>query len=95
VPADFIQLLNTLDKPEEPDHLIDEISLLLLGVPLQEASKSQLKEILLSGQSNESYWTAAWLTYQSSPTEANRSVVENRLKPMFQFLMQTGEFQLF
>ena len=94
LPADLFAFLETLDAPEDPNALLREVGTLLLGIPLDDASYAQLKTVLLSGQDSDYYWTDAWNAYQANPTDDNRTVVENRLKPTLQALMQLGEFQL-
>ena len=94
LPADLIGYLETLDAPEDPNAVLMESAQLMLGIALDEASRNELKTILLSGQSSDYYWTDAWTAYQADPSDSNRTVVENRLKPTLQALMQLGEFQL-
>jgi hypothetical protein len=54
-----------------------------------------LKSILLSGQSTDSYWTGAWVTYKSNVNiTANRTIVLTRLQSMFKYLMNLPEYQL-
>ncbi len=60
-------------------------------------SKAKLTNIiLLSGQSPDSdyYWTDAWNAWISSPTAANRNVVETRLQTLYKYLMNMSEYQL-
>ena len=54
-----------------------------------------MKSILLDGQAEDYYWTDAWTAYVNNPgNEEFKAVAENRLKAAFQWLFQTGEFQL-
>ncbi len=56
---------------------------------------ADLKNILLSGQATDSYWTNAWINYVSDPNnQTNISIVENRLKGLFQKILQLPEFHL-
>ncbi|GLR17201.1 DUF1800 domain-containing protein [Portibacter lacus] len=94
IPADFIKFAETLDSPEDPNQLIDQITLLLFGLDINEASKGRLKSVLLSGQSEDYYWTNAWFEYQNNPTEDSRRIIEDRLKWMMQRVLQYAEYQL-
>lgn len=94
-PADLIHFLKQLDQPEDPNEMLREAGNLLLGIPLTEANISHLKTILLSGQQTDDYWTTAWYEMIENPGDTEyRMVVENRLKPTFQHLLQLGEAQL-
>jgi len=93
--ADLIAFLQQLDQPEDINVMLREVSLLFHGIELSDDALAGLKNILLSGQQNDGYWTSAWLQLMSEPdNEEYRQVVENRLKPTFQFLLQMGEAQL-
>jgi hypothetical protein len=95
IPADLLTFISTLDQPEDPNQLLVELSDLFLGIPLGTSEIDQLKTILLSGQRADHYWTDAWRDYTDDPNNAEyRSIVESRLKSLFQRLFQRGEFQL-
>lgn len=93
-PTDLTEYLSTLVNPADPNELLRETALLLFGITLDNDSFNELKLILLSGQSSDYYWTDAYNAFVSSPTEENKAVVENRLKPAIQAMLQLGEFQL-
>lgn len=93
--ADFIVFLEGLDHPEDPNLMLSEATELLLGLTLSGERLDSLKSILLSGQQTDGYWTTAWQLYQNDTSnEENRLILENRLKPTFQNIMQLGECQL-
>ncbi len=93
--ADLLAFIETLNNPGNPNDLIDECSLLFHGIQLSEEVKTGFKSILLSGQSDDFYWTDAWALYQlNKSNEENRGIVENRLVQFFQPFLQLGEFQL-
>ncbi len=95
LPADFIAFLKRLNNPDDPNEMLRECSMLLLGIQLDDPSLNNLKAILLSGQQTDSYWTTAWSQMIQNPgDEAYEMVVLNRLKPTFQHLLQLGEAQL-
>ncbi|REE01287.1 DUF1800 domain-containing protein [Marinoscillum furvescens] len=94
-PADLIKFLQQLDHPEDPNAMLRDSGDLLLGISLSDATLVHLKTILLSGQQTDDYWTTAWYEMVENPEDtAYRMVVENRLKPTFQHLLQLGEAQL-
>jgi hypothetical protein len=65
-------------------------------LPLTQTSKNQLKtDILLSGQTQDYYWTDAWVAYMLNPNDtANATIVKNRLRDLYQYLMRLAEYQL-
>lgn len=95
IPADLISFLKRLNHPEDPNLMLKECSLLLLGIQLDDSTLHNLKAILLSGQQTDSYWTIAWGEMIENPgDEEYEMVVLNRLRPTFQHLLQLGEAQL-
>ena len=60
------------------------------------ASKAQLKrDILLSGQSSDHYWTDAWNLFISTPSNtANATTVRNKVRDLIKYLMNLAEYQL-
>lgn len=93
---DPIAFANNLDNPSDPNLLIDESLELLFMIPLSQASKDFLKtQILLSGQSSDSYWTTAWNNYKSTPTNTSyKELVFIRLQTLYKYLMDLSEYQL-
>ncbi len=95
IPFDFLGYTDSLDDPLDPSALIDELCRTHLAVPLDEQRKDQLKSILLTGQSTDSYWTNAWSDYQTDPSnETAKSIVESRLKFFYISFFQMPEYQL-
>lgn len=93
--VDLPAYVKTLREPAYLDPLIDELSALHLGGDLSESVRNTLKSILLTGQSNEFYWTHAWNSFVAAPNDRMaRTTVESRLKPFFQYLFQLSEYQL-
>jgi uncharacterized protein (DUF1800 family) len=100
---DPIAFVSQLSNPSDPNILIDELAQLLYPailavdavtlVTLNDAQKSVLKSILLTGQIDDSYWTSAWMTYQSDITNtANRNVVLARLQALLKTMMSQVGF---
>lgn len=95
IKADLPRFIETLDNPSDPNELINECSLLMHGIELSEEVRSGFKSILLSGQSDDFYWTDAWNLYVSDKSnEEYRLTVETRLVSLFQPFLQLAEFQL-
>jgi len=92
-PIDLVAYVEKISKPEDPEILVREASLLIHGLPLNDDSITGMKETLLGGQPDY-YWTQAWNSYQEDPSATNRSIIENRLKPTFQLMFQMGEAHL-
>lgn len=93
--ANVLNFVNKLQGVEDPNKLIQESALLLLGVDLGAVQFEQVKQVLLSGQEQDYYWTGAWLTYKANPNNAlARTTVLNRLNPAFQILLQMAETHL-
>jgi len=95
IPADLLTYISSLDQPEDPTKLLNELSEILLGMALGVDEIDELKTVLLSGQIADHYWTDAWNDYINNPgNEEYKLIVETRVKSLFQRLLQRGEFQL-
>ncbi|RZS97442.1 DUF1800 domain-containing protein [Cecembia calidifontis] len=93
--ANVLNFVDKLPGVEDPNKLIRESALILLGVDLGTVQFEQVKQVLLSGQEQDYYWTGAWLTYKANPNNAlARTTVLNRLNPAFQILLQMAETHL-
>jgi S-adenosylmethionine synthetase len=84
----------TFEEPEYIDKVIDEISDRLLGAPIQEKTKTRIKNEVLQGAS-EDYYTQLVRTYNNNPTEDNKNTLSNRIENLFGALFQLGEIHLF
>ncbi len=95
IKVDFLSFLSKLNKPEDPNEMLREVSTLLIGYPVSDETLQNLKEILLSGQQTDGYWTQAWIQYVDEPNNQEyKLTVNNRLQSTFQRLMQLAENQL-
>lgn len=94
IKADYISFVKTFADAGDPLALIKEASSLLVGYELSTDAVSDLRNILLSGQQSDYYWTSAWNAFLASPSTENKNIIQTRLQYMFQRLLQLGEFQL-
>jgi Protein of unknown function (DUF1800) len=92
---DPLAYTSSMPTPDDPVALTSDVLSYLLSVPVSSTVQSYLKAILLSGQSNNSYWTNAWNAYVANPTDVNlKTTVLNRLKPFYQYILDLAEFHL-
>jgi uncharacterized protein (DUF1800 family) len=92
---DFVAWAKNLTNPGNPTDLIDEALKFIYRVPIAPQTKQQFKaQMLLTGQQYDYYWTNAWMAYIANPTAANLTIVNTRLRTMFQYLMNLSEYQL-
>lgn len=93
--VDLFEFIRALDDPSDLDNMIEEVLLLTTPLNASEVDKVRLKNIILTGQSNENYWKNAWLEFESDPeNEMKKNVVESRIKPFFQYIFQLSEYHL-
>jgi uncharacterized protein (DUF1800 family) len=93
---DPLEYAKTFAAPGDPNAFIAELTARILGLDISAASKAQLKkDILLSGQSTDIYWTQAWDLYISTPTNtANTTSVRTKIRDLIKYLMNLAEYQL-
>jgi uncharacterized protein (DUF1800 family) len=81
--------------PNDPNILIDALFANLVSTDVSATLKANLKkQILLSGQLSDYYWTDAWNAYQASATTINFNIVNVRLKALLKYIMNLPEYQL-
>ncbi|MBA3706780.1 MAG: DUF1800 domain-containing protein [Bacteroidetes bacterium] len=93
---DPITFADGLSNPLDPNILISDSLDILYKIDVTQTTKDYLKtQILLSGQSSDSYWTAAWNTYKADPTNnTNKNIVLTRLRALYKYIMDLSEYQL-
>lgn len=96
IQIDGISLIRTFANPADPNILLNELIGHLFRIDLSEASKAQIKrDILLSGQTSDHYWTDAWNLMISNPSNtANATTVRNKIRDLIKYLMNLAEYQL-
>lgn len=86
---------STLSNPADPDVLVADVVKHCFGLPVSQTKRNYFKAILLSNQTNNSYWTNAWNDYIASPTDPTAlAVVTNRLRLMLTEMFRMAEHQL-
>jgi uncharacterized protein (DUF1800 family) len=93
---DPIAFTQQLSNPGDPNVVINESVGILFRSDLSAASKATIKkQILLSNQDQDFYWTNAWTAYTANPgNQANMLIVYNRLRDLYKYLMNLAEYQL-
>jgi uncharacterized protein (DUF1800 family) len=94
VGINVIDFTKRLSNPQKVGLLVQETMEILYSVIVSPSFQTRLIDILLSGQTNESYWTAAWNEYTTNPTATNRAVVETRLLAFHRAILLRPEFNL-
>jgi hypothetical protein len=96
IKTDGTTFAKSLPNPGDPNKLISDSIVYLFRLPLTQASMDQLKrDILLSGQTNDSYWTTAWNAWIANPNDTvNANIVKTRLQSLYMYLMKLPEYQL-
>lgn len=94
--VDGAEYAKTLSNPRDPNSLITDLTAAIFSVDISAESKAQLKkDILLSGQSTDFYWTEAWDLYISNPANTTNTVsVKNKIRDLMKYLMNLAEYQL-
>lgn len=94
--VDVLRFAQSLQEPGDPDALISESLDILYSIPVDGASRRELKKnILLGGQEQDHYWTDAWNAFLSDKQNENsRAIVETRLKNLYRFIVNSPEYQL-
>lgn len=80
----------------DPNQLVNQLIKFLFMIDISQGSKDFIKkEMLLSGQDSDSYWTSAWNNYLSNPGNTTyKSIVQTRLQNLFKYLLDLPEYQL-
>ena len=86
----------SLPNPGDPNLLIADSISYLFRLPLTQASMNQLKtDIILGGQSNDTYWTNAWNAWIANPNDmVNATIVKTKLASLYKYLLKLAEYQL-
>ena len=92
---DPVAFVKRLSNPSDPNALINDALRIIYRIDVSATTRATLKkQILLSNQDQDFYWTNAWNAYISSPTNANYQVVFIRLRDLFKYFMNLAEYHL-
>jgi uncharacterized protein (DUF1800 family) len=96
IKIDVVEFAKLLPNAADPNALIDDSLAILFRLSLTTASKQSIKkQILLSNQDQDYYWSNAWNAYIVSPTgPGNFTTVNTRLKDLFRYFLSLAEYQL-
>jgi hypothetical protein len=75
--------------------LIEDLLKLLTPIPFSKAKKAFLKNILLTGERTDDYWTTAWNAYIANPNDKMvADTVKSRFTQLLRYLLNLPEYQL-
>jgi hypothetical protein len=96
VQIDPIAFADSLPDPADPNKLIADSLSILFRYPLLDSVKTSIKiSILLSGQTQDYYWSNAWNSYKSNPTNPMaKATVLVRLQALYKYFMNLPEYHL-
>lgn len=96
IQIDPVAFAKTLSNPADPNILINDLLDLIYKVPISAASKQTIKkQILLSNQDQDFYWSNAWNAHIATPADtALYQIVFTRLQSLLKYLMNLAEYQL-
>jgi uncharacterized protein (DUF1800 family) len=94
--VDPIVFVSQFSNPSDPNVLLDEVLDLMITFQVSTSIKQYLKTYgLLSGQTQDYYWTNAWNDYINNPTDtAKKQIVVQRLQVVLKYIMNLPEYQL-
>ncbi len=94
VKIELIEVAKQYDSVRQITSFINDVLIHFYSVSPSPTFKDRLRNILLSGQTDDHYWTDAWDAFVANPSVSNKSVVETRLKAFFQAVILRPEFHL-
>ena len=96
IQVDVVAFAKKMANPEDPNLLIAQSLEIFYKIPVSKELIEQVKkDILLSGQSTDYYWTELWNTMIQKPTDTNNlNMVTTRLRNLYKYLLALPEYQL-
>lgn len=91
---DVLEFTKGLEFSSDPELLIREVYEKMFDRYITVEAGATLKNILLSDQSEDRYWTNAWVRYMNDPNERNTAVVKERLTALYKYMILLPEYQL-
>lgn len=96
VQIDVLAFAAQFPSVANPNNFISDLIKYLYSIDVSTNTKNNLKTaFLLSGQTEDYYWTDVWNTYLALPNDAMaRSAVQTRLQALLKHILGLAEFQL-
>ncbi len=95
IKIDPMHLAKKFYSPGDPNLLIDFYTDLLTGIGLSSTIKDVYKvNALLSGQTQDYYWSNAWAAYIGNPNSTNTGIVRSRLVNLLTSITHMAEHNL-
>ncbi len=96
IQIDPVAYAKKFSNPADPNILLSDMVDNLYRVPLAGSSmQSVKKQILLSNQDQDYYWSNAWNAHIATPSDtALYQIVNTRLQTLIKYLMNLAEYQL-
>ena len=96
IKIDPVAFAKTLPNPGDPNKLILDTLVYMYRMPLTQTSRDQVKkDILLTGQVQDYYWSDAWAAHIANPNDmVALTTVRTRLQNLIKYLMALSEYQL-
>lgn len=96
IQIDAVAYVKKFSNPADPNVLLKDVVEHLYRVPLSAASMQTIKkQILLSNQDQDYYWSNAWNAHIATPSDtALYQIVYSRLQTLIKYLMNLAEYQL-
>lgn len=91
-----IEIAKQFSDPGNPNKLMDDLLSCMYRYDITSTTLQAVKtSILLSGQTQDYYWTDAWNDYVNNPNDANKkNVVETRLRNLVLYFVQSPHYQM-
>lgn len=95
VTFDIVEYAKTIPDIADPNILVEHLVKFHLGMDIEQSTKDALKATLLTGQTEDYYWTNAWNSFiADEENEENMNIVRIRLLLLFNRFFQLAEYQL-
>jgi uncharacterized protein (DUF1800 family) len=96
IQLDVVAFAKKMSNPSDPNKLIAQSLEILYQIPVSDELVQQTKkDILLSGQSTDFYWTELWNAMIQKPTDTNTlNMVTTKLRNLYKYLLALPEYQL-
>jgi hypothetical protein len=95
IKVNSIAYLQQFASPGNPNEVVRQFALYLLPKAVSDNQKTYMKSILLSNQTQDSYWTDAWNNYVNNPGNlVFEGIVRDRLDNLINYITGIEEYHL-